>query len=447
MADTDASRTGDSEGALSGAPATEKSRRALVLVHPQSRAIDLPLPGTALGRSWLEQKAFLEPRVSQQHLLFLRKPTGLFVQDAGSTHGSWLNGVQLVPGQPQPLTDNAVLRFGPVLAVYREDFVGSDHVTVAPEPIVSPYGLRRVFAMLDHLDLTRVHNVLIEGETGTGKELIAREIARRFGRGGERFLGFNIAAIPFDLFEAELFGRLQGAYTGATTADMGYFMRADHGALLMDEINALPTHLQPKLLRMLEEREVTPVGSSKPRKFDVLVMASSNSNLDDDVEYGRFKPDLYHRLTEVHIEVPPLRERKEDIPTIVRNLRMRYGLALDLTEGNAAAWERLLVHPWRGNVRELANSLRRMANLAPGTFRREGIDQVLGKLETTEVTKERTREEIVGGLERNAGNVAKTARELEMSRTTLRRRRDQYKVEDEVEELLEGMGKKRGEGE
>jgi transcriptional regulator with GAF, ATPase, and Fis domain len=446
MADTDASRTGDSEGAFSGTRATETSRQVLVIVHPQCRAIDLPRPGTALGRSWLEDKAFLEPRVSQQHLLFLRKPTGLFVQDAGSTHGSWLNGVRLVPGEPKPLSDG-VLRFGPVLAVYRNDFVGPDNATATPEPIASPFGFRRVFAMIDNLDLTRLNNVLIEGETGTGKELIAKEIARRFGRGGEKFVGFNVSAVPFDLFEPELFGRVQGAYTGATSAEIGYFMRADHGALLMDEINALPTHLQPKLLRVLQEREVTPVGSSKPRKFDALVMVSSNSDLDEDVECGRFKRDLYHRVAEVHIELPPLRERKEDIPAIVRQLRVRFGFAIDLSEANAAAWERLLVHPWRGNVRDLANTLRRMANLEPGTFRREGIDRVLGKLETTEAPKEPTGEDIVGSLARNGGNVSKTAREFEMSRQTVRRRRDQYNTEKEVDALLEGIGKRREEEE
>jgi Nif-specific regulatory protein len=204
-------------------------------------------------------------------------------------------------------------------------------------------------------------SVLIEGETGTGKELVARGIHRTSSRAAGPFLAVNCAALPETLLESELFGHRRGAFTGATKDRMGLFEVAAGGTILLDEIGEMPRAMQAKLLRVLQEGEVVALGDSHPRRVDVRVVSATNRNLVQDVEGGRFRADLYFRVAAFPIRVPPLRSRREDIPALVdhflRGAVLRHGKAVRKLEPEAL--DLLLHFDWPGNVRELQNELER----------------------------------------------------------------------------------------
>lgn len=206
--------------------------------------------------------------------------------------------------------------------------------------------------------------VLILGETGSGKELVARAIHRFSDRAASPFVAVNCAAIPGDLLESELFGHEKGAFTGAASARRGRFREADRGTLLLDEIGDMPQATQAKILRVLQEREVTPLGG-QPVRLDVRVIAATHQDLPALAAAGRFRPDLYYRLAVLPIIVPPLRERREDIPALARHIlaELRPASPPILTD---AALARLSAHAWPGNVRELRNMLERAASLTRG---------------------------------------------------------------------------------
>jgi two-component system response regulator AtoC len=227
-------------------------------------------------------------------------------------------------------------------------------------------------AMRDLLDLaTRVarHSttVLITGESGTGKEVLARAIHRMSPRSEQGFTAINCAAIPEHLLESELFGHVRGAFTGATADRAGLFELAHEGTLLLDEIGDLPLDLQAKLLRVLEESEIRRVGGRESKKVDVRVLAATAKPLDTAVERGEFRADLYYRLNVVHLHLPPLRERPDDVPALLthfaRQAASRLGHPVSITP---SALDALTRHSWPGNVRELRNAVERAAVLGTG---------------------------------------------------------------------------------
>ncbi len=213
-------------------------------------------------------------------------------------------------------------------------------------------------------------SVLITGESGTGKELVARALHE--ARCGETrpFVAVNSSALPRDLFESELFGHVRGAFTGAVRDKPGLFELAIGGTLFLDEIGQLPPDLQPKLLRAIEQREITRVGATHPIAAPVRVLAATNSDLRAEIEAGRFREDLYFRICVVEIALPPLRERREDIPLLVEHLLRRINARLKrrILGVDHAAMQTLMSAPWRGNVRELENVLERAVLLAEAEF-------------------------------------------------------------------------------
>jgi two-component system response regulator AtoC len=208
--------------------------------------------------------------------------------------------------------------------------------------------------------------VLLLGESGTGKEVLARAIHAQSPRRGEAFVGVNCAAIPEALLESELFGHARGAFTGADRARRGLFSEADGGTIFLDEIGELPVALQAKLLRVLQEEELRPVGESKPRRVDVRVIAATARDLEAEVAAGRFREDLFYRLDVVRVAVPPLRERREDIPLLVDHFlgHARETLGRTVRGVDDAALARLVAYDWPGNVRELENVLERAVILS-----------------------------------------------------------------------------------
>jgi two-component system NtrC family response regulator len=198
---------------------------------------------------------------------------------------------------------------------------------------------------------------LILGESGTGKELVARAIHYSSDRAGGPFIAVNCGAIPRELVEAELFGCRKGAFTGATRDRRGHFELADGGTIFLDEISELPLDLQVKLLRVLDERLVTPVGAEQALPLDVRVLAASNRTLEGAVADGEFREDLYYRLNVVAISVPPLRKRTEDVPLLVEHFLAKFGRPD--CEVDPDVWDALDAHPWPGNVRQLENAIER----------------------------------------------------------------------------------------
>ncbi len=220
--------------------------------------------------------------------------------------------------------------------------------------------IRALFDLVEKVSSTSA-NVLIEGESGTGKELVARAIHFQSDRADKPFLAINCGALPESLLESELFGHVKGSFTGAVADKIGYFRSAAGGTLFLDEVGDMPPALQVKLLRALQEREVTPIGSSVPVRFDARIIAATNKRLETEMAEGRFREDLYYRLNVVEIDVPPLRERREDIPVLVEHFisssARRQGIVEK--EVSTAAKELFNNYDWHGNVRELEHVIER----------------------------------------------------------------------------------------
>jgi transcriptional regulator with GAF, ATPase, and Fis domain len=224
-----------------------------------------------------------------------------------------------------------------------------------------------VFRMIDKVARTDI-SVLVTGETGTGKELVARELHLRSNRDSGPFVSINCGAIPENLLESELFGHKKGAFTGALADKQGKFEDANGGTLFLDEIGEMPMNLQVKLLRVLQEREIERVGEGKPRKVDIRVLSATNKNLEEEIEAGRFRQDLFYRLNEIHVDLPPLRERGDDVSLIAQHLFKRFaklygGRARGFTPEALTA---MTDYVWPGNIRQMENRIKKGLVLADG---------------------------------------------------------------------------------
>jgi DNA-binding NtrC family response regulator len=237
------------------------------------------------------------------------------------------------------------------------------------EGIACSASFRAVIARAQRVAQTDA-DILLEAESGTGKELLARMIHRASPRNEGPFVAVNCSAFPDNLLESELFGHVRGAFTGAHSPKPGKFELANGGTLLLDEVGEMPLALQPKLLRVLQEREVDRLGDTRPVTVDVRVIATTNRSLRDDVDAGRFRADLYYRLNVVPITIPPLRERPEDIPALAKHFLRKHEPKSQsgLFEISPELAAQLQEHDWPGNVRELENSIRRALALSSGTI-------------------------------------------------------------------------------
>ena len=280
--------------------------------------------------------------------------------------------------------------------------------------------------------------VLITGESGTGKELVARSVHANSPRRESPFVAINCAAIPRDLLESELFGYVKGAFTGAIRDKIGKFQLAEGGTLFLDEVGDLPVELQPKLLRALQEKEVEPVGGSTVQKLDVRIVSATNLDIDMAMADGTFREDLYYRLSVIPIHLPPLRERRQDIPLLIRYFCSKHGSDKISFEKNALGT--LVRYPWPGNVRELENTIERLLimrnsdvislNDLPEKFQESTKPgTTIVKLPDEGYSLEQLeREVVVEALERNFWNQTEAARFLRIPRHTLIYRIEKYDI-------------------
>ena len=287
--------------------------------------------------------------------------------------------------------------------------------------------------------------LLITGENGTGKELVARAVHRLSPRANRAFVEVNCAAIPSELIESELFGHVKGSFTGAFADRIGKFELADGGTLFLDEVGDMSPAAQSKVLRVLQEGVITPIGSSRSVKVDVRVIAATNKKLEDEIAVGRFREDLLYRLNVVPIDVPALRSRREDIAQLVEHFAAQLATQQGLQPRSfaEAAVERLRRHHWPGNVRELRNTVERLMILANGEVVTEadvlrmvgpaaeqvGLGDVLLESPTFEQFKQNAeRAFLLAKLKEHDWNVSETARRLEMPRSNLYKKIERYRL-------------------
>ncbi len=258
-----------------------------------------------------------------------------------------------------------------------------DHYQLDRTIIGQSQPMQTVYKVLGKIAPSDV-TVLISGESGTGKELIARAIHFNSPRLGKPFIALNCAAIPRELLESELFGHERGAFTGATERKAGKFEQANGGTLFLDEIGDMPLELQAKLLRVLQEKEVTRTGGNQTLQVDVRIVAATNQNLKKQVRQKEFREDLFYRLNVVPLELPPLRDRQDDIPDLVEHFltRAREELRTQAAGVTPEAMQKLLGHSWPGNIRELENTLQRVALLSPNVLlEAEDFEELSGEAE------------------------------------------------------------------
>ncbi|RPH61086.1 MAG: sigma-54-dependent Fis family transcriptional regulator [Acidobacteria bacterium] len=298
--------------------------------------------------------------------------------------------------------------------------------------------------------------VLIQGESGVGKELVARMIHRNSLRSRERFIQVNCAAIPDDLIESELFGHEKGSFTGATEKQIGKFEQADRGTIFLDEIGDMSLKTQAKVLRVLQEGEVERLGSAKTIKVDVRVIAATNKALEEEIEQGHFREDLYFRLAVIPISVPPLRERAEDIPALVKHFADVFSREHNVRTKRVspAALDVLRRHRWKGNIRELRNTLERLVIMTAGdeigvadlpeslrvdrpvatADNSRSTDASAGAGGTLREFKEvAERKFLVDKLRENGWNISKTAEVIGTPRSNLYKKLEQYNIRQETD--------------
>ena len=410
---------------------------ALLLAFPRpgdrpSQRRPIPRTGLLLGRGeTIFDEPFDDPAMAPRHAEIQLEGKHAVVNDLGSGAGTRLNGATL--SESRALVEGDVLRVGDTVFVYtsRERFPSGPGKSTAEQPELTG-STPSIEAVRRSVEAVARHprTVVVTGETGTGKEIVARLLHRRSGRKGP-FVAVNCGGFTEGLLASELFGHVRGAFTGAVGDQQGLFRAAHGGTLLLDEAGEIPLALQPTLLRVLETWQVRPVGSTRDVPVDVRVIAASNRELVTLVRQGLFRPDLYARLAQWIVRVPPLRDRREDIPALSRALLGQLGaadrsLAPDLVEA-------LLLHPWPLNVRGLSNVLATALIASPADHLIECGPEVRRALDDNRIDFDEPepppvvppialdRASLEGLLHRFDGRVAEMARHVGVSRPKMYR--------------------------
>jgi DNA-binding NtrC family response regulator len=344
-------------------PNAGKCRLRILFGHDAGSEIPLPAVGVVLGADASCDVVLADPAASGRHLTVVPKSSGFEITDLASKNGTFVDGV-VVTKAVVPV--GTTLRVGTTLV----QLLPAEEAVEIPPSRATSFGamvggsmaMRQIYAVLERASQSDAP-VLFLGESGTGKELAARAVHDASPRKAGPFVVFDCGAATESLIESDLFGHVRGAFTGAHADRIGAYALASGGTLFLDEIGDLPLSLQPKLLRMLESGEVTPLGSRKTEKHDVRVVAATHRDLWTEVGRGTFRGDLFYRLAVVEVHLPPLRRRTDDLRELVVVFLRKNGFSDEAIDG--PGFERLLSYGWPGNVRELRNVVTRAVALAP----------------------------------------------------------------------------------
>jgi transcriptional regulator with PAS, ATPase and Fis domain len=417
----------------------KKVRLVVVTGKDERKEVLLQKPVVTIGTLGDSDLALTDPTVSRNHAVVEEKADGYLLRDLGSTNGTFLDGVKV---REAYLSAGSVIRLGQTEIAFSPVEERIENLRSSSdrfgELVGASAAMREVFGVLERVAPTDV-SVLILGETGTGKELAARALHSHSRRSERPFVVFDCGAVAPNLIESELFGHEKGAFTDAVKSRQGAFELAQDGTIFLDEIGELTPSLQPKLLRALDQREIKRVGAEQPLGINVRVIAATNKNLEKEVQAGRFREDLYYRLSVVSVFMPPLRKRKEDIEKISEHLLPGISgqMCKKLTGLSPEAAEALRIYPWPGNVRELKNVLERAAALSDGE-RIEVRDLFLSqgkKSITIEGLSGKTLEEIEKAaihatLKSVSGNKTAAAKALGIAYSTLYEKMKKYEMKE-----------------
>ncbi len=389
-----------------------------------------------------------DPRMSVQHARLRRTPRGFEVEDAGSTNGTLVGGAAV---QRHALADGEVLELGYTLFLYRADAPDPPDPTpcVAASSLAAPHAvlvtlcpdLERQLAVLPQVAAAGV-SVIVGGESGTGKGLLARALHELSGRSG-RFVPVNCGALPETIVETELFGYKKGAFSGAAEDRPGLVRSADGGTLFLDEIADLPLEIQAAFLRVLQEREVVPVGATRPVEVDLRVVSATHGDLPRLSREGRFRADLLARIAGLELLLPPLRQRREDLGLLIGALLKRVAPRRRVTFERAAA-RALAAYAWPLNVRELEQCLAGAVALAGDApigvphlpahvtaAARSSLPPRVAAASSSSSSVDPVREALVAALEAHRGNVSAVAREMGKARMQVQRWMARYGIDPE----------------
>jgi two-component system nitrogen regulation response regulator GlnG len=353
-------------------------------VHPDAIVTDIRMPGP----TGLDLLALIQTKAPEIPVIVTTAYTDLESAVSSYRHGAF-------EYLPKPFdVDEAVNLVQRALEHRRRQRVEPlETENNVPEIIGAAPSMQEVFRAIGRLSTSDL-SVLINGESGTGKELVARALHNHSPRAGKQFIAINIAAVPSELLESELFGHERGAFTGATGQRQGRFEQANGGTLFLDEIGDMPTELQTRLLRVLSDGKFYRVGGHEQVSTDVRIIAATNQNLEERVKQGRFREDLFHRLNVIRVHLPALRERREDIPILARHFLKRSAVELGVEPKQLAPdTERHIAQlPWPGNVRQLENACRWLTVMAPSQMIR--VEDLPPELRTADLAREDGRWEV-----------------------------------------------------
>lgn len=462
---------------VDGEPATLHLRKTHLVVNPgvdEAREYTFDQDVITIGTLESNDIPLDDDTVSREHCRVVQDGPHTLVVDQGSTNGTYVNGVQvreafLSPGAVLGI-GNTQMRFNPV----------DEQIPITPSTserlgdiVGKSVKMREIFGIVEKIAPTGA-TVIIEGETGTGKEVVARTVHQLSARKDEPFIVFDCGAVPENLIESELFGHEKGSFTGAVMSRKGLFEMAEGGTIFLDELGELAIDLQPKLLRVLEQREVRRVGSNKPIPVNVRVIAATNRALAEEVDAGRFREDLFYRLSVVRLQLPPLRDRIEDIPLLTRHFLGNLAFNRDADDNlkletiSRDALDALCEYDWPGNVRELVNIIERACSFAAGECitvddlpgyvtgsednglltpgrrqdAREEFRDVPRRSDLNEMPFKRAKEEWIASFEkdyistllaRHNGNISSASREADIDRKYFRKL--MYKHDVDVDEI------------
>ena len=421
----------------------------------KGKKYSLVKPITKIGKKEGNDFIVSDGTVSRKHLAIEYSSDTFVLKDMGSTNGTYVNGTRvkeayLLPGDRIKI-GNTVLEF---VAFEEKVQIEPSENDSFGSMVGASLKMRQIFGILEKISPS-LATVIVEGETGTGKELVARAIHANSPRKNKPFIVFDCGSVAPNLIESELFGHEKGAFTGAVKTRRGAFEEANGGTISLDEIGELTLDLQPKLLRALESREIRRVGTNLPIPIDVRVICATNKNLKREVNEGRFREDLYYRLSVVKILIPSLRERTDDIPPIVEKF-LRDGKfnknadgTLHITKVNDDALKLLQRHRWPGNVRELQNVIERASAISEkDSITKEHIEFVFTELDRDDERTEKLqvvkdipfktakqkvvevfeRDYLLDLLRRNGYNLSKAAREAGIDRKHIRNLLKKYGI-------------------